>query len=58
VNESQLVDKLRGAFAGNHDISLIVSADKASAHGDVMHVIDLARTNGITHFAVNVERKE
>jgi len=58
VNEPQLVEKLRGAYAGNHDVSLIVSADKASAHGDVMHVIDVARTNGITHFAVNVERKE
>jgi TonB family protein len=30
VDESQLVAKLQNAYAGNHDVSLIVSADKAS----------------------------
>jgi biopolymer transport protein ExbD len=58
VTEEQLVEKFRGAYGANHDVNLVVTADKASTHGDVMHVIDVARTNGITHFAVNVERRE
>jgi biopolymer transport protein ExbD len=58
ATEPQLIEKLRGVYAGNHEVNLVVTADKASSHGDVMHVIDLARTNGITHFAVNVERRE
>lgn len=58
ATEPQLVEKFKSVYAGNHEVNLIVTADKASSHGDVMHVIDLARTNGITHFAVNVERRE
>jgi biopolymer transport protein ExbD len=55
VSEAGLVDKLKGSYASNHDVSLIVSADKLVPHGKVVHVIDLARLNGITKFAINVE---
>jgi biopolymer transport protein ExbD len=58
VDEGQLAARLGGAWTANHEVNLIVSADKASTHGDVMHVIDLARSKGITHFAVNVERQD
>ena len=36
-------------------MSLIVSADEAVPHGKVVHVIDLAKLEGITKFAINVE---
>ncbi len=39
----------------NPDINLIVSGDKNATHGDVVHVIDLAKIEGITKFAINVE---
>lgn len=55
VTEAGLVSHLKSAYASNHDISLIVSADKMVPHGKVVHVIDLARLNGITKFAINVE---
>ncbi|MDB4996060.1 MAG: exbD, partial [Myxococcaceae bacterium] len=32
------------------------SADEAVPHGSVVHVIDLAKLEGITKFAINVER--
>jgi len=38
-------------------VEKIVSADKAAHHGVVVHVLDLARTNNITKFAVQVERE-
>ncbi|APR79517.1 Biopolymer transport protein ExbD/TolR [Minicystis rosea] len=55
VDEKSLVAKLRGAVKQNPEISLIVSADRSAMHGDVVHVIDLAKLEGISKFAINVE---
>jgi biopolymer transport protein ExbD len=55
TDEKGLVAKLRGAKAQNSEVNLIVSADKAVSHGQVVHVIDLAKVEGITKFAINVE---
>jgi biopolymer transport protein ExbD len=58
VDEKGLVGKLQQAFRANPEVSLIVSADRAALHGDVVHVIDLAKLAGITRFAINVETPE
>ena len=55
VSEADLINDLRGALAGNKDLNLIVTADKEVQHGNVVHVIDLAKVEGITKFAINVE---
>jgi biopolymer transport protein ExbD len=55
LNEGELVNHFRSAIAGNKDLNLIVSADKEVQHGRVVHVIDLAKLEGITKFAINVE---
>ena len=36
-------------------VNLVVSADAAARHGSVVHVIDLAKQQGITKFAINVQ---
>jgi biopolymer transport protein ExbD len=56
VDEAALVGKLRGARAGGAEVNLVVTADQAALHGAVVHVIDLAKVEGITKFAINVER--
>ena len=56
VSEDVLKQKLDAAYAANNDVSIVVSADTEAHHGDVVHVIDLAKTVGITKFAINVER--
>jgi biopolymer transport protein ExbD len=56
VAEGALVDKLRAAKAGAAEVNLVVSADEQALHGKVVHVIDLAKVEGITKFAINVER--
>jgi biopolymer transport protein ExbD len=58
VSEPELRGKLQSASAGNPEVSLIVSADRDVPHGDVVHVIDVAKLAGITKFAINVERTE
>lgn len=55
VDEAGLHAKLKLAVTQNPDINLIVSGDKNATHGDVVHVIDLAKIEGITKFAINVE---
>ncbi len=55
VDEKGLVAKLKQTAAQNPEINLIVSGDRSATHGDVVHVIDLAKIEGITHFAIKVE---
>jgi len=57
VDEAALVQGLRALAAQSQEITLMVTADTLADHGDVMHALDLARVEGITKFAVNVERK-
>jgi biopolymer transport protein ExbD len=58
ISEPELSKKLRAAFAQNPELSLVVSADKDVAHGKVVHVIDLAKLEGILKFAINVEQAQ
>ena len=55
IAESELASKLHEAHANNPEVNLIVSADKEVPHGRVVHVIDVARGEGIFKFAINVE---
>jgi biopolymer transport protein ExbD len=56
VDERELIARLHAAFASNADVSLVVTADEHAFHGSVVHVIDLAKVEGITKFAINVDR--
>jgi biopolymer transport protein ExbD len=58
VDEPQLVSRLRSAVQANADVSLIVTADEKAFHGSVVHVIDLAKVEGISKFAINVDRSK
>jgi biopolymer transport protein ExbD len=60
VNNEQMADdaalaaRFQLARADGQEPSLIVSADTAALHGHVVHVIDIAKQQGITKFAINV----
>ena len=58
VDEGQLVSHLRSAVQANADVNLIVTADEHAFHGSVVHVIDLAKVEGISKFAINVDRSK
>jgi biopolymer transport protein ExbD len=56
ANDADLTSRLvaaRGKEGG--DVNLVVSADAEARHGSVVHVIDLAKQQGITKFAINVQ---
>ena len=56
IQESELPDKLKAAVENDPEVSLVVSADKEVMHGNVVHVLDLAKIAGITKFAINVQQ--
>jgi biopolymer transport protein ExbD len=54
VDEPQLIGKLKESAARDPSTSLVLSADRAALHGQVVHVVDLAKVEGLTKFAINV----
>ncbi|MBX3225867.1 MAG: biopolymer transporter ExbD [Labilithrix sp.] len=58
IAEPALIEKLRAAHGANADLSLVVSADQEVHHGAVVHVIDIAKVEGISKFAIHVERSK
>jgi len=58
VDEPTLVARLKTAIAANPDVSLVVTADEHAYHGSVVHVVDLAKVEGVSKFAINVDRSK
>ncbi len=54
VSEKDLEGLIRKAVAADSEMSLVVSADKEALHGQVVHIMDLAKVAGVTKFAINV----
>jgi biopolymer transport protein ExbD len=58
VTREGLTAELKAARrASKGDVNLVITADTAAMHGNVVGVIDLAKVEGITKFAINVERR-
>ena len=53
--DAELSARFLRARAGGVDPNLVVSADAEALHGRVVHVIDLAKQQGIVKFAINVQ---
>lgn len=47
---------VRAAVQKDKDSKAIISADKACSHGQVVDVIDLVKSEGLTKFAINIEK--
>jgi len=57
IDDSALAERFRDAKAKNKDATLVVTADREALHGDVVHVVDIAKSEGISKFAINVDRR-
>ncbi len=58
VSHAGLVNELKAARkASKGEVNLVITADTAAQHGRVVGVIDTAKLEGITKFAINVERR-
>ena len=54
VTEAELTQKVKDAVIADPEMSLVVSADKEVQHGNVVHMLDIAKLAGVTKFAINV----
>jgi len=54
VGDAALIALFQKARSSSGEPSVVVSADGSALHGWVVHVIDLAKQQGITKFAINV----
>ena len=56
--EQELRSRTREIVKRDPDARAIISADKASLHGAVVHVIDLVKGEGVSRFAINIEKEQ
>lgn len=54
VTEEEYIRELKNAKSQG-DVTLVVSGDTGALHGNVVHAIDLAKLQGISKFAINVQ---
>ena len=55
-SEDDLRALAHAAAARDANTRALVSADREALHGSVVHVIDLMRAEGVSRFAINVEK--
>ena len=41
--------------AGKKDVQAVIAADKSISHGEVIHLIDVVKQEGIIKFALNID---
>ena len=58
ITEPALRAAVRVAKADNADVVCLIAGDKDARHGDVTHVIDLVKQEGVAKFAINIEPVE
>jgi biopolymer transport protein TolR len=56
-DEVGLRDAARQALAKDKDARAIISADKNALHGSVVRVLDLIKGEGVSKFAINIEKE-
>src|SRR5450432_2719435 len=55
VDDQAFRARVRQVHGADGDVRAVIAADGASAHRDVVHVIDLLRRERVTRFALNVD---
>jgi biopolymer transport protein TolR len=56
VSEAQLRVKVAETVAKDAETRAILSADQALPYGEVMHLIDVVKGEGVSRFALNIEK--
>jgi biopolymer transport protein ExbD len=58
VDDETLKKEVSQIVLTNPEAQAIISADKDARHGQVVHAIDLIKSSGLNHFAVQIEREK
>ncbi len=55
TTEPALRTHIQGLKKDKKDVQAVIAADKKISHGDVIHIIDVVKQEGILKFALNIE---
>ena len=58
ATEQQVIDKVRGSGKKPEELQALISADKAAQHGAVVHMMDVLKQQGVTRFAIEIEKAQ
>ena len=58
TDDAQIREAIEKSKHTDKDVRVVISADKAVLHGQVIQVIDLIRKEGIAKFAINIDAEE
>jgi biopolymer transport protein ExbD len=56
TDEAGLKQALQLALTKDKDAKVMISADQACTHGEFVHLVDVVKGEGITKFAINIEK--
>lgn len=56
VSDETLTQHVKEALAKDPDTRALISADADARHGDVVKAIDLVKSAGMEHFAIQIEK--
>jgi biopolymer transport protein ExbD len=56
IDKEGLQEKIREAKAKNDEVICLIAADKDVAHGRVVWLIDLVKSEGVAKFALNIDK--
>lgn len=54
-DEPTLRAHIRGLKEDKKEVQAVIAADKIASHGEVIHIIDLVKQEGILKFALNIQ---
>jgi biopolymer transport protein ExbD len=57
ISEDVLRDEVRKALVANKDTQAIIAGDVETQYGNIVRVIDIVKSAGLSRFAIQVERK-
>lgn len=55
TDESSLRAHIQGLKDDKKEVQAVIAADKIASHGEVIHIIDLVKQEGILKFALNIQ---
>jgi biopolymer transport protein ExbD len=58
ADETAVQTKAQEAVAQNPEVQAIISADKETPHGTVVHIIDIVKVAGVKKFAISIEKSK
>ena len=58
MDDAALVRKVQATPGDRSKLQALISADKMALHGEVVHVLDLLKQQGVTKFAIEIDKAQ